>query len=479
MCGIFGIISKEPIHDILYQGMLRLQHRGQHAAGAFTYNPKNGKYELKRNLGLVHDVFGSHNPLCDQALWGIGHIRYSTIGSGCIEDTQPMFTAQNNCVVAMAHNGNIVNYVSLKKELQSKLTILETSCDIELILHLFAQHIPKGAIGFDDICSAVMQVYEQTSGAYSVIGLIPGVGMIAFRDPKGIRPLLYGFQPQTQSSAFSSETEPLSFLNFQDIQIIQPGEVVFVDQNHQVYRRQLLTNTHSHCSFEFVYFTKMNTRMEDQEIYRIRSDLGAALAKQVTERQLNPDVVVAVPDTARPAAISLARKLKLPYEEGFIRKPHIGRTFITPTQPGREKAVINKLEAVPYVFKNKSVLIVDDSIVRGTVSKKVVHLARNAGAKKIYFASTFPPIRHPCFYGIDFPDSEQLVAYGKTEEEVAKFINADVVVYNTIKDLKHAIGIKDLCLACLTGEYPIDTKEIEEFQALRVQEITQMETVGP
>ncbi len=477
MCGIFGIVSNQPIHDALYQGLLRLQHRGQNAAGVFTYDPRKDKYELKKNLGLVHDVFGTHNPLCSEALWGIGHIRYATIGNNSLEDTQPQYTDEEGRIVAMAHNGNIVNYVSLKNELQSKQVLIQTSCDIEVLLHLFAQNLPKKKITFDNICAATMKVYKQTSGAYSVIGMIPGLGLVAFRDPQGIRPLLYGIQPQTKSHAFASETEALSFLNFQNIEVIEPGEVVFIDHNHKVYRQHLIKSDHFHCSFEFVYFAKMNTTMEEQEIYRIRSQLGIALAKKFQEKELTADVVVPIPDTARPAAISLARKLNIPYEEGFIRKPYVGRTFLSSTQGGREKAALNKLEAIPYVLQNKNVILVDDSIIRGTVSKKAIGLVKRAGAKKIYFASTFPPVKHPCFYGIDFSHKEQLIASEKTCEEIAKAIDADEVIYNDIEDLKRSIGINDLCLACLNGKYPSETSDVERFQALRRHEITQLESL--
>ncbi len=478
MCGIFGIVGNRPIHEALYQGMIKLQHRGQHAAGVFTYDPFSGKHELKRSLGLVHEVFHPHHSFCNKALWGIGHIRYATVGKGCVEDSQPQTTVHGNHLIALAHNGNLVNYVPLKQELQSRLAIIQTSCDIELILHMLAESLPHGSIDFDGICLAVQNIFKSASGAYSVVGMITGLGMIAFRDPQGIRPLLYGSQPSANSHAFASETEALSFLNFQNIQTIKPGEVVFIDMHKNIHRRQLIEKPHFHCSFEFVYFANTSTTMENQEIYRIRSSLGHALAKHIVKANLQADVIVAVPESARPAAINLARTLNIPLEEGLIKKPHIGRTFITTTQGAREKAVSHKLEAVPYVFKNKNVILVDDSIVRGTVSKKAVALARRAGAKKVYFASTYPPILYPCFYGIDFPHRDQLVAYGKSMEEVAKAIDADAVIYNDLQDLKQAIGIEDLCTACMTGKYPA-TEGADAFQNLRLEEISQMEATVP
>jgi amidophosphoribosyltransferase len=479
MCGIFGIMSKTSIGDAIHQGMSRLQHRGQHAAGIFTYDPRGNDHFLKRNLGLVNDVFNTHNPALEDALWGIGHIRYSTVGNGCLEDTQPQLTQHGKHFIAMAHNGNVVNYLPLKQELQRKLVVIETTCDLEVILHTFAQNLPQGDFNFEDICRAVEEVYKHTSGAYSVVGIITDKGMIAFRDPQGIRPLLYGIQHETHSHAFASETEALSFLNFSDIQIINPGEVIFIDQNHKVYRRQLIEKRHFHCSFEFVYFAKTNTVMEGQAIYKIRSDLGVALARHIREADLKPDIVVAVPESARPAAIGLARALDIPFEEGLIRKEHMGRTFTMSTQTAREKANSHKLEAVPFVFKDRKVLLVDDSIVRGTVSKHVVQLARKAGAKKIYFCSTFPPINHPCFYGIDFPHRNQLIAHEKNLKEIATEIGADEVIYNELSDLKQAIGIDDLCDACLTGDYPIKNHGVEELQALRFKDLANMEILCP
>lgn len=475
MCGIFGIMSKTSIGDAIYQGMSRLQHRGQHAAGIFSYNPSVDDYYFKRNLGLVDNVFSTHNPALDGSLWGIGHIRYATVGKGCLEDTQPQITTHGKHVIAMAHNGNVVNYLPLKEKLQRKLALIETSCDIEVILHQFAQNLDHENINFDGICYAVEQVYQHTSGAYSVVGIITNKGMITFRDPQGIRPLLYGVQHETSTHAFASETEALSFLDLKDIQVINPGEVIYIDQDHQVHRRQLIQKPHFHCSFEYVYFAKTNTVMEGQAIYKIRSALGAALAKHIKRGCINADLAVAVPESGRPAAIGLARALGIPFEEGLIRKEHVGRTFTMPTQKAREKANVHKLEAVPYVLKDRNVIIVDDSIVRGTVSKQAVRLARRAGAKKVIFCSTFPPIYHPCFYGIDFPHPTQLIAHSKTCKEIAAEIGADEVIFNDLDDLKQAIGIDDLCDACLTGNYPIQHHSIEELQTMRLQDLMQME----
>jgi len=466
MCGILGIMSKACIADLIYHGMIQLQHRGQDAAGIFAYDPDSGKIYLHKEKGLVKQVFNPKHTNLPQTRWGIGHVRYVTIGAGSVEDTQPHCMTKNY-TIAMAHNGNILNYVSLKKNLETDQVKITTSCDVEVILNIFSQHLPEKEITFEDICHAVNQIYKQVSGAYSVIVMISGVGMVAFRDPKGIRPLLYGTKKEGEEHAFASETEALSFLGFQNIHSVQPGEAVFIDHTYQSHRRVLTEQTRAHCSFEYVYFSMANTIIDDREVYSVRYQLGLELAKKIRASGIEADVALSVPETSRPAALAIAKELGIDYHEGLVKKDHVGRTFIMPSQKKREAALSRKLATVPSVFKDKNVLIVDDSIVRGTVSRKVVRLARQAGAKKIYFVATFPPIRHPCFYGIDFHTQEELLAWERSVDEIAEEINADGVIYNDLNDLKHAIQLEGLCTACITGDYPTETKGIQEFQQLR------------
>lgn len=458
MCGIFAIMSQRSIGSMLHQGMLKLQHRGQHAAGVFVYDPETDAHLLHRTLGYVHDLFPITSPIAEQARWGIGHIRYATMGSGALQETQPQLMRHPQTLLAMVHNGNVVNYEALKSELQQTSQAIGGGSDVEVILHLFAEALTESPLCFEQICQGVLRVFERVAGAYSVVCALTQGGLVAFRDPRGIRPLFYGVQPAHHAHAFASETEALFALNISEIQSVAPGEVIFIDARHQVHRRELLHKPHAHCSFEFVYFAKSNAVMENREIYRVRSELGRLLAKRVRQAHITADLVVAVPDTARPAAIGLARELGLPLEEGLIRRTHVGRTFILPKQGEREQACTYKFEAVPCVFRDKVVLFVDDSIIRGTVSRKVVHMARNAGARAVYFCSTFPPVRHPCFYGIDFPSKSELVAHEKTLEQIANEIGADGVIYNDLQDLREAIGIEDLCQACLTGVYPVDVQ---------------------
>ncbi len=474
MCGIIGIAGKEAIAQMTYQGMMQMQHRGQDAAGILTYDPKTGQLLMYKNHGLVCQVLTSETLPESPATWGIGHIRYATVGKGCVKDTQPLCT-QGPHPIAIGHNGNIVSYVKQRNEMEKRGIVFDTACDAEVILHLIAENLTSTSPLFDEICKAILEVYTQTTGAYSVVGIIAGVGMIAFRDPWGIRPLLYGTQTKTNTHAFASETDALTFLDFENIHDILPGEVVFVDMDHNVQRCHLVNHNHSHCSFEFNYFAKNNTLMEKQEIYTVRYRLGEALAQKVVEADFDIDVVVPIPDSARPAAIGLAQALNLPMHEGFVKRDHIGRTFIMPTTAARKKALSHKLAAVNSVFEGKSVILVDDSIVRGTVSQRVVKMAFNAGAKNVYFASTYPPIRHPCVYGIDFFTRSQLIASGRTVEQIGEFLGDDGEIYNDIQDLKKGIGIEGLCTACVTGEYPTSMHGVEELQSLREIHIKEME----
>lgn len=478
MCGIFGIIGKEPVAEYILQGLHLLQHRGQDATGIFTYNPDTRKHSLYKDRGLVNQVFHSPTFHLPEAYWGIGHLRYSTVGKGNIEDIQPHIIQKGDLTIAMVHNGNIVNYIPLKNQLMSEQIAFQTGCDTEVILHIFANKISTEACNFESICEAVSEVYTHIFGAYSILVLITGVGVIAFRDPWGFRPLLYGKSRNQHAYVFTSETGPISYVETDNMRDVDPGEVIFIDKHHKVHHRHLKQHCHTHCSFEFNYFAKPNAIIEKREVYQIRAQLGLALARNVQVAGLDIDVVVPIPTTAHPSALALGRALNIPVEEGFIKQSFVGRTFIMPTQNSRKKAVSDKLTTVRSVFKNKNVLLVDDSIVRGNVSKHVIDMARKAQARRVYFASTYPPVRYPCFYGIDFPRQEELIAWEKNYEEISREIGADAVIYNSVEDMKNAIGIDDLCTACLTGKYPTKTDGASELQYLRLQSLNQMELIG-
>lgn len=474
MCGVFGVIGNEQIAELLLHGMSNLQHRGQDATGIFTYNPHTDEHVLYKKHGLVNQVFSAENcPAMQKAYWGIGHLRYSTVGMGNANDIQPHLIIKGKHRIAMVHNGNIVNYLPLKNELIANKIDFQTTCDTEVILQMFAAKFTDEECDFETICEAVNEVYTHIFGAYSILGIIAGQGLFAFRDPWGFRPLLYA--TNGQSHMFSSETGPLSFHDIENLQDLDPGEVMFIDRHLQVHRRKLKQRRHTHCSFEFNYFAKPNAVIENREVYQVRLQLGHALAKKIQEADFDADVVVPIPDTARSSALALARALNLPMEEGFVKQDYVGRTFIMPKQSLRKKAVSAKMTTVSSVFKNKNVILVDDSIIRGTVSQHVVHLARKAGASKVFFASTYPPVRYPCFYGIDFPRQEELIAANKTYEEVCREIGADGLVYNSVEDMTKAIGIDDLCTACLTGKYPTKMEGTAELQNLRHLNLCEME----
>ena len=474
MCGIIAIIDEQPVAEWIYQSMIQLQHRGQDAAGIFTFDPKTGQHFLHKNRGLVNQVLTPQTLPLSEASWGIGHVRYQTVGDGSINDTQPMVIGDNP-TIALGYNGNIVNYLPVKRELEAEGCKFHSNCDAEVILHILSSHINSPDCTFDDIKQAVHEVYRKVSGAYSVVATITGVGMIAFRDPAGIRPLLYGTQKGSKGVGFASETYALIFCDFSNIENICPGEVMFVDRDFNQHKERLISKPPSYCSFEFNYFAKPNTVIEHQEVYHIRSTLGKTLARKVMQKEFDIDVVVPIPNSARPAAISLAREMNIPCEDGFVKQEYIGRTFIMPTQRLREKAIGRKLAPVFSVFQGKNVILVDDSIVRGTVSKKVTMLAKSAGAKNIYFASTFPPIRHPCPYGIDFANQDQLIAYDRQIDQIAEEIGVDGLVYNNIEEFKDVIGVKGVCMACVTGKYPTDTSGIEELRAMRQKHLKQVE----
>lgn len=475
MCGIFGIIGTEPIAELVVQGLHLLQHRGQDAAGLFTFNPTNKESFLYKDKGLVNQVFSSESFEMPEAPWAIGHLRYSTVGEGGAEDIQPHIIKKGDLTIAMVHNGNMVNYVELRKELKANHVHLKTTCDTEIILSIFARKIPSEGVDYDAICEAVSEVYTHVFGSYSILVMITGVGLIAFRDPWGFRPLLFGKSNDQNSYVFTSETGPISLIDADNMNDVEPGEVIFIDEQHNLHRRVIKEQIHTHCSFEFNYFAKTNAVIEKKEVYEVRQELGLSLARKIKDMNLDIDVVIPIPTTGMPSGLSLGHALNLPVMEGFVKHNYAGRTFIMPTQKIRKKAVSEKISTVGSVFKGKNVLLVDDSIVRGNVSRHAVRLARAAGARKVYFASTYPPVLYPCFYGIDFPTKEELIARGKTYEEIAQKIEADDVIYNSVDDLKKAIDIDDLCTACLTGEYPTTIEGAKELQSMRMENINNME----
>ncbi len=461
MCGIIGIHGNSDVFKDLYQGLLSIQHRGQDSAGIITYD---GHFHIKKGNGLVRDIFTVENFRRLKGNIGIGHTRYPTIGGGKGEDAQPFFVNSPFGII-MAHNGNVINYAELNKILSDQChRHLSSDNDVEIILNIFAQELSVQNINNikpKNIFLAVKKVYEQVKGSYSVIAYIAGKGLVAFRDPYGIKPLVYGKRADgiLPSYAIASESVSLNITNFSDIKNVGAGQALFIDEKHQLHTRFLAQCPHSPCLFEWVYFARPDSYLDNVNVYDCRVNLGRFLAEEIKKHNLDIDVVVPVPDSARDAAIEIARHLNLKYREALVKNRYIGRTFIMPADQKRKSSIRNKLNAIPSELKGKNVLLVDDSIVRGNTSRAIIELVRECGAKKVYFGSYSPPLRYPCVYGIDMQTKSEFIARNSTVDQVAKKIGADKVIYQSLESLKKAvhIGNKELthfCGACFDGTYP-------------------------
>ena len=486
MCGVIGIFGSEHVVRDIYQGLLGVQHRGQDSAGIITYD---GKFNTKKGNGLVRDIFTAENFERLKGMIGIGHTRYPTIGRGRGEDAQPV---QMNAPfgIIMAHNGNVINYAELKKVLFNEYNrLLNSDNDVEAILNIFAQALEDQKIKKlkpNNIFKAVGEVYKKVKGSYAVVAYIAEQGMVAFRDPYGIKPLVYGRRNDglLSSYAIASESVSLNIMNFSHIKNIEAGQAVFIDKTRKVHTRKISHCPHTPCLFEWVYFARPDSFIDNVNVYTCRVHLGGFLAEEIKKHNLKIDVVVPVPDSARDAAIEIARELNIKYREALVKNRYIGRTFIMPSEDKRQSSVRDKLNPIPSEFKGRNVLIVDDSIVRGHTSRKIIELARECGAKKVYIASYSPPLRYPCVYGIDMQTKTEFVARNATPEQVAKEIKADKVIYQTLDSLKRAVQLenkklKAFCGACFDGMYPTGdvTPEILETieKERRLQREQQME----
>lgn len=476
MCGVIGIFSHKPVAQEIYDGLIHLQHRGQDAAGILTYD---GKFHLEKGAGYVRDVFRQENVEHLEGAWGLGHTRYPTAGSKfSVENAQP-FTLTAPYGLAMIHNGDLTNYQELKNELAEKdLRHCNTSSDLEVIMHVFAGKLRKldpQHDFFENLCQTVETVYTRTRGAYSVVGIVAGKGMVAFRDPHGIRPLVWGSRQNSDGTIdyiFSSENTMYYPLGFKLQGDVQPGELMYVNERGELQRRRLRSEEFTPCVFEYIYLARPDAMLNGVSVYRSRLRMGQNLALRWKEKYpgIIPDVVIPVPFSSNTAALSFAAELGVRYSEGLYKNQFIGRTFIMPGQEKRRKSVLQKLSPQETEIKGKDVLLLDDSIVRGTTSKEVVKLVRDAGAKKIYFASACPPVKYPDFYGIDLPTRAELIAAHMSEEEIREFINADILLFQTIEDLFEAVtrkgefhNIERLSMPYLDGKYitgDIDEKRL-------------------
>ena len=469
MCGVLGMMANQPVVQDLYDGLIVLQHRGQDAAGIATYD--GNQIHMKKGNGLVRDVFRTKNMLRLKGSMGIGHVRYPTAGCYTEEEAQP-FYVNAPFGIALGHNGNLTNYHQVKKEVIDKdLRHLNTTSDSELLLNVLAHEIIEAngikhqSLTPAQIFKAVTRVYQRIEGGYAVMAMIAGHGLLAFRDPNGIRPLIVGFRKisgQKTEYLVASESVALQSMGFEILADVQPGEAIYIDQEtHQLHSHQCVPAEPTPCIFEFVYLARPDSFIDGISVYKSRLRMGAKLGKQIKEDPDRPDidVVIPIPETGRPVAMALAEVLKVKYREGFVKNRYIGRTFIMPSQHLRQKSIRYKLNTIPLEFKNKNVLLVDDSIVRGNTSRKIVEMVREAGASKVYFASAAPPIVNPDVYGIDMPTRSELIGNQMTISEIAKAIGADGLYYQKIEDLLDAARegnkkIKDFCWSSMGGPYP-------------------------
>jgi len=481
MCGIAGIVSHKNVNQELYDALTVLQHRGQDAAGIVTC--ENGRLHLRKDNGLTRDVFTTEQMLKLKGNMGIAHVRYPTAGCSSSSEAQP-FYVNSPFGITLAHNGNLTNTEKLKKELFIEdQRHLNTNSDSEVLLNIFAhelQQLGKLKLNKEDIFKAIQGVHRRCKGAYAVVIMIPNIGIIGFRDPHGIRPIAFGQRKSEQGQEFMIASESVAFdvLDFEIIRDIAPGEAIFIEKSGALHTQQCAeTVDHCPCIFEYVYFARPDSIIDNISVYKARLRMGEALAKKILKEWSDHDidVVIPIPDTSRTSALQLANKLDVKFREGFIKNRYIGRTFIMPGQQMRKKSVRQKLNAIALEFKGKNVLLVDDSIVRGTTSDQIIQMARDAGAKKVYFASAAPAVRYPNVYGIDMPAASELIAHNRTEEEVCTAIGADKMIYQDLEDLIKAVGkgnknIKHFDTSCFDHQYitgDIDDTYLAHIEALR------------
>jgi amidophosphoribosyltransferase len=441
MCGLVGLVAKNDVAPDIYDALTVLQHRGQDAAGIMTCS--GGKFSQRKSEGLVRDVFRQHHMQRLQGNIGVGHVRYPTAGSSGPALAQP-FYVNSPYGIALAHNGNLTNAEQLTRELfQDDLRHLNTDSDSEVLLNVFAhemQTLGKLSPQSDDIFTAVEAVHRRCRGGYAAVALLVNYGVVGFRDPQGIRPLVVGVRDNGNGNEYmiASESVALDVLGFSMLGDVAPGEAIFIDMDGVLHRRQCAAEPILRpCIFEHVYFARPDSLMDGISVYKTRMRQGEALARKIRRErpELDIDVIIPIPDTSRIAAQSMATELGIKFREGFMKNRYIGRTFIMPGQKQRKKSVRQKLNPVPLEFEGKNVMLVDDSIVRGTTCRQIIQMARDAGARNVYFASAAPPVRYPNVYGIDMPSASELIAHGRTEEQVCRKIGADWLVYQDLEDL--------------------------------------------
>lgn len=482
MCGIVGVVSNAPVNQLIYDALLLLQHRGQDAAGIVTQQDR--KFHMHKAKGMVRDVFRTRNMRALPGHSGLGQVRYPTAGDAYNEEEAQPFYVNAPFGIVLVHNGNLTNADALKAELfTTDHRHINTESDSEVLLNVLAHELGRAtrgaALGPEEVFAAVSAVHRRIRGSYAVIAQIAGRGMLAFRDPFGIRPLNLG-RGADGGVMLASESVALEGTGFTPERDVAPGEAVFVTLDGTVHTRQCAPQAQlSPCIFEYVYLARPDSVLDGISVYQARMNLGETLAKRVisTVPPDQIDVVIPIPESSRPSATELARLLGKPYREGFVKNRYVGRTFIMPGQAVRKKSVRQKLNAIASEFAGRNVLLVDDSIVRGTTSKEIVQMAREAGARKVYLASAAPPVRYPNVYGIDMPTKDELVAHGRSVEEIRQIIGADALIYQDVDAMKRAIGqlnpsLRGFDASCFDGVYvtgDITEGDIDRMNQQRVK----------
>jgi amidophosphoribosyltransferase len=484
MCGILGVVAQTSANQVLYDGLLVLQHRGQDAAGIATI--EGNTFHLHKGNGLVRDVFRTRNMRALRGNAGIAHVRYPTAGSAIDHNEAQPFYVNSPFGIVLGHNGNLTNTEQLQQELfLEDRRHVNTNSDSEVLLNVLAHELQANStmryrLDIKNIFDAVSGVHRRCRGAYAVVAMIAGYGLLAFRDVYGIRPLVLGSHQTENGTEYliASESVALDTLGFKFLRDIVPGEAVFVDFDGNFHSHQCAENpTLNPCIFEYVYLARPDSVINGISVYETRLNMGENLADKINRewQQHDIDVVIPIPDSSRPSALQLANRLGISFREGFVKNRYIGRTFIMPGQAMRKKSVRQKLNAISVEFKGKNVLLVDDSIVRGTTSREIVQMARDAGARKVYFASAAPPVRFPNVYGIDMPSRKELIATGRSDEEICREIGADRLIYQDLDDLKAAVrktnpDIQYFDASCFDGDYitgDITSEYLDEIEAAR------------
>ncbi|MES2101046.1 MAG: amidophosphoribosyltransferase [Pseudomonadota bacterium] len=482
MCGIVGVISKGAVNQLIYDALLLLQHRGQDAAGIVTM--QGTKCFMHKARGMVRDVFRTRNMRGLPGTVGLGQVRYPTAGNAYSEEEAQPFYVNAPFGIVLVHNGNLTNALALKQELVDvDRRHINTTSDTEVLINVVAHELALAtrdqALTPELVFAAVRAVHKRLKGSYAVVALIAGHGLLAFRDPFGIRPLCLGegVGPEGREVMVASESVAIEGTGHKVLRDVAPGEAVFIDLEGTVHARQCADNPSLNpCMFEYVYLARPDSIMDGISVYQARLNMGETLAQRLisTVPPNEIDVVIPIPESSRPSAMQLAQRIGKPYREGFVKNRYVGRTFIMPGQGERKKSVRQKLNAIGVEFKGRNVLLVDDSIVRGNTSKEIVQMARDAGARKVYMASAAPPVRFPNVYGIDMPTSEELIAHGRTIEEIRQFIGADALIYQDVDAMKRVVGalnplVRSFEASCFDGHYITGDVSAADFTAMAAQ----------